>query len=373
MMRASLMAPVVASQFRMPLTLLIRISSSSRLRLRSSPLRVRFSPTPSSMGKAQGQGHPSLRGKVFFSAQSNLGVDREILVQHLLIKGDNLKLLSELQQKISGGTDLSDLAVKHSICPSKEEGGMLGWVRRGQMVVMCKTKFGWHLLQVLSEREACLLQDITPDELHMKMQDPSFVQEVQLIDVREPEEVITRESRSEIILGFQLCKPIDLIAVLAQVVTSEDAETLLNLLAQASLPGFVVLPLRQFGSWGPEITSKFDLQKDTYVLTSSSDSACQSDGETHSQDVLSWLLPLEKNLTLSLVPNRVSGKIVAKLGNFYIIWQVGTSIGQSGCHHGMRSLQVAKWLQTQGFRRVFNVAGGIHAYALKADASIPTY
>lgn len=36
--------------------------------------------------------------------------------------------------------------------------------------------------------------------------------------------------------------------------------------AQASLPGFQVLPLRQFGSWGPEITSKFDPQKDTYVL-----------------------------------------------------------------------------------------------------------
>lgn len=32
------------------------------------------------------------------------------------------------------GEDLSDLAVEYSICPSKEEGGMLGWVRMGQMV-----------------------------------------------------------------------------------------------------------------------------------------------------------------------------------------------------------------------------------------------
>lgn len=38
--------------------------------------------------------------------------------------------------------------------------------------------------------------------------------------------------------------------------------------AKASLPGFTVLPLRQFGSWGPEITTKFDPQKDTYVLVS---------------------------------------------------------------------------------------------------------
>jgi hypothetical protein len=36
--------------------------------------------------------------------------------------------------------------------------------------------------------------------------------------------------------------------------------------ATASLPGFTVLPLRQFGSWGPEVNTKFDPQKDTYVL-----------------------------------------------------------------------------------------------------------
>ena len=35
---------------------------------------------------------------------------------------------------------------------------------------------------------------------------------------------------------------------------------------RAFLPGFDVLPLRQFGTWGPEINTKFDPQKDTYVL-----------------------------------------------------------------------------------------------------------
>ncbi|RVX19948.1 Rhodanese-like/PpiC domain-containing protein 12, chloroplastic [Vitis vinifera] len=139
-----------------------------------------------------------------FSSGGSSGSGREILVQHLLVKEDDLKLLLELQQRISGGVDLSDLAVEYSICPSKEEGGMLGWVRKGQMVpefeeaafnaplnkvVRCKTKFGWHLLQVISEREESLLQDIQPVELHAKMQDPNFFEEVQLIDVREPEEV----------------------------------------------------------------------------------------------------------------------------------------------------------------------------------------
>ncbi|XP_031268303.1 calcium-dependent protein kinase 17-like [Pistacia vera] len=103
---------------------------------------------------------------------------REILVQHLLVKEDDLKLLLELQRRISEGEDLSDLAVEYSICPSKQEGGMLGWVTKGQMVpefeevafssplnkvARVKTQFGWHLLQVLSEREESSLQDIQPE------------------------------------------------------------------------------------------------------------------------------------------------------------------------------------------------------------------
>ncbi|GMQ00939.1 hypothetical protein CsSME_00047789 [Camellia sinensis var. sinensis] len=68
------------------------------------------------------------------SGESTSGGGKEILVQHLLVKEDDLKLLVELQKKISEGEDLSDLAVEYSICPSKEEGGMLGWVRKGQMI-----------------------------------------------------------------------------------------------------------------------------------------------------------------------------------------------------------------------------------------------
>ncbi|KAG0489446.1 hypothetical protein HPP92_006309 [Vanilla planifolia] len=226
---------------------------------------------------------PRPQCKVLSTADKSGGGNKEILVQHLLVAENDLKLLIELQQRIARGEDLSDLAVEFSICPSKEYGGMLGWVRKGQLVpefeevafgaslnkvVRCKTEFGWHLLEVLSEREESVLEDIEPVDLHSKMQDPKFIQEAQLIDVREPEEI-----------------------------------------AQASLPGFKVLPLRQFGTWGSVITDEFDPEKDTYVL----------------------------------------------------------------CHQGIRSLQVAKWLQTQGFKRVFNVSGGINAYSLKADPSIPRY
>ncbi|XP_077241554.1 rhodanese-like domain-containing protein / PPIC-type PPIASE domain-containing protein isoform X2 [Tasmannia lanceolata] len=241
----------------------------SPLFLSSTSLSISFSPPhppPSFRWSPSMVENSRHKGTASFSTGNNGGGGKEILVQHLLVSEDNLKLLVELQRRISGGMDLSDLALEYSICPSKENGGMLGWVRKGQMVpefeeaafsaplnkvIRCKTKFGWHLLQVLSEREESLLQDIEPEELHLKMQDPSFIEEAQLIDVREPDEV-----------------------------------------AQASLVGFKVLPLRQFGDWAPEITNEFRPEKDTYVL---------------------------------------------------------------------------------GFTRVFNVAGGIHAYAVKADASIPTY
>lgn len=43
------------------------------------------------------------------------------------------------------------------------------------------------------------------------------------------------------------------------------------------------------------------------------------------------------------------------------------------CHHGMRSLQVANYLQQSGFTQVVNVQGGIDAWAKQVDASVALY
>lgn len=43
------------------------------------------------------------------------------------------------------------------------------------------------------------------------------------------------------------------------------------------------------------------------------------------------------------------------------------------CHHGGRSESIARFLQMRGFMRVYNVDGGIDAYALRVDSSIPRY
>ncbi len=43
------------------------------------------------------------------------------------------------------------------------------------------------------------------------------------------------------------------------------------------------------------------------------------------------------------------------------------------CHHGIRSANVAAWLQRQGFERVQSMRGGIDRWSKEVDPSIPTY
>jgi rhodanese-related sulfurtransferase len=43
------------------------------------------------------------------------------------------------------------------------------------------------------------------------------------------------------------------------------------------------------------------------------------------------------------------------------------------CHHGVRSLQVTRWMRSQGWKRVFSLAGGIDAYASQIDPQVGFY
>jgi rhodanese-related sulfurtransferase len=80
-------------------------------------------------------------------------------------------------------------------------------------------------------------------------------------------------------------------------------------LALAHLPGFENLPLSQFAEWSGQISTRFDPHAETIVL----------------------------------------------------------------CHHGVRSAQMCQWLLYQGFTHVRNVVGGIDAYSILVDPSIPRY
>lgn len=43
------------------------------------------------------------------------------------------------------------------------------------------------------------------------------------------------------------------------------------------------------------------------------------------------------------------------------------------CHHGMRSLQVATFLEQNGFTKLYNLQGGVAAWAAQVDPQMPTY
>lgn len=43
------------------------------------------------------------------------------------------------------------------------------------------------------------------------------------------------------------------------------------------------------------------------------------------------------------------------------------------CHHGVRSLHVAAFLERNGFTRVYNLSGGVDAWAREIDRAMPVY
>ncbi len=82
-----------------------------------------------------------------------------------------------------------------------------------------------------------------------------------------------------------------------------------NEVEMAYVEGFEVLPLSQFSQWSDNIHQRFDADRETFVI----------------------------------------------------------------CHHGVRSQQMCQWLRAQGFTNVKNIIGGIEAYSVYINPSIPRY
>lgn len=90
----------------------------------------------------------------------------EIKASHILVedKKEAINILAQLKE----GADFSKLAKKHSICPSSENGGDLGFFSKGQMVKefeeaafstpvgglsnIVKTEFGYHIIKVTGKK-----------------------------------------------------------------------------------------------------------------------------------------------------------------------------------------------------------------------------
>lgn len=43
------------------------------------------------------------------------------------------------------------------------------------------------------------------------------------------------------------------------------------------------------------------------------------------------------------------------------------------CHHGVRSLRVAQFLESRGFSNLYNLRGGVDAWAREIDPAMQTY
>lgn len=84
---------------------------------------------------------------------------------HILVKTQ--KEAKQIKDRVCNGEDFGALAMEFSSCPSKAQGGDLGWFGPGQMVkpfenaafnnapgsvVTCRTQFGWHVIKALEQR-----------------------------------------------------------------------------------------------------------------------------------------------------------------------------------------------------------------------------
>ncbi len=72
---------------------------------------------------------------------------------------------------------------------------------------------------------------------------------------------------------------------------------------------------------------------------------------------------------------RLPGAVLKPLGGIYQ-WAQELDKAQEYvvyCHTGARSWQAAYMLERMGIKKVFNLSGGIDAWSLHVDASVPRY
>ncbi len=107
--------------------------------------------------------------KKFFDSQvGGAKPEEEVSARHILV--DSKDQARDLYEKIAHGSDFAKLAKEHSKDPgSKEQGGALGYFKRGQMVPQFEetafklksgevsepfeTQFGWHIIKVDDRRQ----------------------------------------------------------------------------------------------------------------------------------------------------------------------------------------------------------------------------
>lgn len=229
--------------------------------------------------------HPIRMSASGTSSPSEVKGPTMVRARHILVETE--EMLDAVKKQLDDGKgSFAELAGLVSTCTSKGRGGDLGWFRRNTMVkefetaafgnppgsiVKVKSEFGWHLIQV--EEHGLAASAITVLEYDQRFGEngTDIPDDVQRVDCRETEE-----------------------------------------LEKASLPGFLNLPMGEYGRWADQFEKgelQLDKDKETIVM----------------------------------------------------------------CHHGIRSANFCFFLSQQGFTHVRNLVGGIDAYSKKIDPSVPLY
>jgi FKBP-type peptidyl-prolyl cis-trans isomerase FklB len=113
----------------------------------------------------------------YYTQRKNTTTGRKVAARHILVK--ELSLATSLKEQIASKTaTFEKMASKHSICPSKRQGGFLGEFTAGQMVPAfdqvvwsatigelsgpVQTQFGYHLIEVTRRDAPIAPQPVGP-------------------------------------------------------------------------------------------------------------------------------------------------------------------------------------------------------------------
>ena len=112
-----------------------------------------------------------------------------VRASHILVKTEDEAL--KLKNEIKNGDDFAKAAKQHSLCPSGQEGGDLGFFGRGQMVKefedtayalkegemsgLVKSKFGYHIIK----REPRVISDTEISSAKQEIQNDRYEEPVQ--------------------------------------------------------------------------------------------------------------------------------------------------------------------------------------------------
>ncbi len=141
----------------------------------------------------------------YIENKSQFSASPGVKASHILV--DTLEQAQSIEEQIKGGLSFEDASKEHSKCPSKAQGGDLGFFSKGMMVPEfeeaafgmeegqmsgpVKTQFGYHLIKVCEKRNDGMktideVRDQIGNQLMGKKQQEMYMQKVNTLKEKYP-------------------------------------------------------------------------------------------------------------------------------------------------------------------------------------------